>query len=783
MINRSHSRHTWELLARVACFAVCVNSSAAFCWAQPAPVRLTERPWLDGSLGTDDRIEGLLAAMTLEEKIGQLRQTNGIGGEPTGDPRSRVADSALYELVRSGRLGSILNEIHPGTIDELQRVAVEESRLGVPLAFGRDVIHGYRTIFPIPLGQAAAWNPDLVEAASAVAAKEARSVGVHWTFAPMLDIARDPRWGRIAEGFGEDPCLVSALAAASVRGFQGDDLTAPDRVAACAKHFVGYGAAEGGRDYNTTVISPSLLHNVYLPPFRAALGAGAATVMCAFNDLNGVPMSGHGPMLRELLRERWGFDGVVVSDWESIREMIPHGAAADGRAAALLAARGGVTVEMASDLYHNHLASLVHSGEVDESMIDDFVREVLRLKFRLGLFDRQQGGVRDDSILMSDEHLELARDAARQSVVLLKNQGGVLPLNGERVKSIAVIGPLADSQREQLGCWIPDGREADSRTPLPAIREAAGADVRVEFVAGLADDLDRRRDGFAEAVAAAERADVAVVFVGERANLSGEARSRASLDLPGAQNELVEAIAATGKPLVLVVQAGRPLTIGRQVEAADAVLFSFHAGTMAGPALADLLWGRESPSGKLPVTIPKSVGQIPLYYNHMSTGRPPRAYNFARDSAVNDAVDLEQGFNSNYLDGGPYPLFPFGYGLSYTTFEYGDVELSTQTVHAGQTLAVRAPVTNAGAIAADEVVQLYVRDVVASLVRPVRELKAFRRVRLEPGETQIVELALAADDLAFYDNDEVRRIEPGQFEIFVGGSSLAPCVGTIELAP
>jgi beta-glucosidase len=783
MKNRSHSRHTLVDLTRFACLAISVNCSSAISFAQTATEPLTERPWLDGSLGTDERIERLLAVMTLEEKIGQLRQTNGIGGEPTGDPRSRVADSALYELVRSGQLGSILNEIDPATIDEFQRVAVEESRLGVPLAFGRDVIHGYRTIFPIPLGQAAAWNPDLVEAASAVAAREARSVGIHWTFAPMLDIARDPRWGRIAEGFGEDPCLASALASASVRGFQGDDLTAPDRIAACAKHFVGYGAAEGGRDYNTTVISPSLLHNVYLPPFRAALDAGAATVMCAFNDLNGVPMSGHGPLLRDLLRERWGFDGVVVSDWESIREMIPHGAAADGRAAALLAARGGVTVEMASDLYHNHLASLVQSGEIDESVVDNFVREVLRLKFRLGLFERRQGRVYDESVLLSDEHLELARDAARQSIVLLKNQGAVLPMNGQRVKSIAVIGPLADSQREQLGCWIPDGREADSRTALPAIREAAGDNVRVEFAAGLADDLDRRHDGFADAVAAAQRADVAIVFVGERANLSGEARSRASLDLPGAQNKLVEAIAATGKPLVLVVQAGRPLTIGRQVESAEAVLFSFHAGTMAGPALADLLWGRVSPSGNLPVTLPKSVGQVPLYYNHMSTGRPPRAYDFARDAAVDDAIDLEQGFNSNYLDDGPYPLFPFGYGLSYTTFDYGDVELSTQTIRAGQTLAVRAPVTNAGAIAADEVVQLYVRDVAASLVRPVRELKAFRRVRLEPGETQVVELALPVDDLAFYDNDAEPRLEPGQFEIYVGGSSLAPCVGTIELAP
>jgi beta-glucosidase len=749
--------------------------------AKPPISKVTNRPWLDPQRKLDVRVESLLREMTLAEKVGQLTQLNGIGSAPTGGADNMVADSVLYERIRQGQLGSVLNEINTPTLNALQRVAVNESRLGVPLVIGRDVIHGFRTIFPIPLGQAASWNPKLIEAASAVAAGEARSIGIHWTFAPMVDIARDPRWGRIAEGFGEDPYLASQMSAAAVRGFQGDDLSAPDRIAACAKHFVGYGAAEGGRDYNTTVISPSLMRNVYLPSFHAAVDAGVATLMTSFNDVNGIPSSGNKHLLRDVLRKEWGFNGFVVSDWESIREMIPHGYAADGKDAARIGAGAGVNMDMASPVYHENLATLVEEGTVPESVVDDLVREVLRVKFRLGLFEKPFTDESAKPPLLTDENLSLTRKLARQSMVLLKNEKGLLPLDAAKIKKVAVIGPMADAKHDQLGTWIPDGRDEDSRTPLTAIRAEGGDKFEVLYARGLKDDLDRSTAGFEEAVAAAREADVVLLFVGERANLSGEASSRAIIDLPGAQNQLVAAVAAAGKPIVLVVQAGRPLTIGKQVALVDSVLYAWHAGTMAGPALVDLLWGAESPSGKLPVTLPKTVGQIPLYYNHVNTGRPPRAYDFARDNQVDEEIDSELGFNSNYLDVSPYPLYPFGYGLSYTTFEYGPAELSTGKLRAGQTLAVRVPVKNTGEVAADEVVQLYVRDLVGSLTRPVRELKQFRRVHLKPGEEQIVEFGLPMDSLAFYNNEERRVLEPGEFEVYVGGNSLAPLAGKFEL--
>jgi beta-glucosidase len=752
-----------------------------------AETRATEvdrRSWLDVNHSIDERVEALLGEMTLVEKIGQLQQLNGIGGEPTGNADRLVESSELYDRIRLGQVGSILNETNVSTVNAMQRVAVKDSRLGVPLVFGRDVIHGYRTIFPIPLGQAASWNSELVEAAAAVAAREARSVGIQWTFAPMVDIARDPRWGRIAEGFGEDPHLASKLAVAVVRGFQGDDLSAPDRVAACAKHFVGYGATEGGRDYNTTVISPSLLHNIYLPPFHAAVDAGAATLMTAFNDVNGVPCSANAHLLRDVLRTDWGFRGFVVSDWESIHEMIAHGYVEDGKGAARASARAGVNMEMTSQDYHKHLAELVESGEISEPLVNDLVRDVLRVKFRLGLFERPTVDTSTVPPLLTEEHLELSRKLARQSIVMLKNENGTLPLQQAKIKTLAIIGPLADAKLAQLGTWIPDGRESDSHTPLEAFRASEVDAIRVRYASGLRDDLDRSNDSFPDAVAAARDADAVLLFVGERASLSGEASSRAILDLPGAQNDLIEAVAAAAgkKPVVLVIFAGRPLTIGRQVAQVGAVLYAWHPGTMAGPAISDLVWGGESPSGKLPVTLLKTVGQIPLYYNHVNTGRPPRPYDFSRDNQVDDIIDSDLGFNSNYIDVSPYPLFPFGYGLSYATFKYGKVELSTEKIRAGQTLAVRVPVTNVGHVSADEVVQLYVRDMVGSITRPVRELKNFRRIGLKPGETCIVEFALPADDLAYFNNDEVRVLEPGIFELYVGGSSLAPLAAKFELA-
>jgi beta-glucosidase len=770
---------------RTNCFIK--NSIIAFIFLAPAePPRciaqtgVAERTWRDKSLELDQRVDIVLAEMTLEEKVGQLRQMNGLG-KPTGDDKNLAARSELLDLIRSGRVGSILNEINVPIINEYQKLAVEESRLGIPLIIGRDVIHGYRTIFPIPLGQAASWNLELVEKGCAIAAREARSQGIHWTFAPMVDIARDPRWGRIAEGFGEDPVLCSALSAASVRGYQGTDLSSPDRIAACVKHFVGYGAAEGGRDYNATVISPSAMRNIYLPPFKAAVDAGVATLMCAFNDVNGVPMSAHTYLLRDVLRKEWGFQGFVVSDWESIREMIPHGYSADERDAAIAAVRAGVNMEMASITYHNFLVKAVESGEIQEDLIDELVKEILRVKFRLGLFEDPYVDENPTSNLLAADHLETARKLARQSIVMLKNEGNTLPIDTTKVKKVAVIGPLADMKREQLGTWIPDGREEDSITPLAGIREAAGDKIEVHYVAALRNDLDRSTAGFAEAVTAAKNADFVVLVVGEQARLSGEASSRAIIDLPGAQGEMVSAIAKVGKPTIMFVEAGRPLTIGRQVAEVDAVLYSFHAGTMAGPALADLLWGKESPSGKLPVTLLKSVGQVPLYYNHTSTGRPPREYDFAKDKLFDDEFDLELGYNSNYLDVSPYPLYPFGYGLSYTEFEYGTVETSTNKLKDGQVMAVRVPVANKGKTPAEEVVQVYIRDLVGSVTRPVRELKAFRRIMLAPGESQVLEFAISTDDLRFYNNEEELLLERGKFELYVGGSSLAPLAAMFEV--
>jgi beta-glucosidase len=512
---------------------------------------------------------------------------------------------------------------------------------------------------------------------------------------------------------------------------------------------------------------------VYLRPFHAAVDAGVATLMTSFNDVNGVPGSANKHLLREVLRNDWGFKGFVVSDWESIREMVVHGYCTDEKDAARTAARAGVNMEMVSQAYENHLPTLVRDGEIPEALINELAADVLRVKDRLGLFEHPFVDA-THSPLLTEDHLRLARQLARQSIVLLKNKDRVLPIDRSKAKKLAVIGPLADDKKAQLGAWVLDARINDSRTPLAAIRESAGTGVEVLFAPGLTDDLDRLKSKFGEAVAIAKQADVVLLVVGESADLSGEARSRAILDLPGAQNDLVDAIAATGKRIVLIVAAGRPLTIGRQIEKVDSVLYSFHAGTMAGPALADLIWGIESPSGKLPVTIPKTVGQIPLYYNHTSTGRPPRPYDFSRDSKIDDFIHRDLGNNSNYIDVSPYPLYPFGYGLSYTTFEYGEVKLSSTKLAEGETLVIRAPITNTGKVSAEEVSQLYIRNMAGGAVHEVRELKAFQRVHIEPGETKLVQFALPVDSLAFFDSHERRILPSGKFEIYLGGNSLAP---------
>jgi beta-glucosidase len=721
----------------------------------------------------DPRVEALLARMTLSEKIGQMVQINHYG---------EVPDSLKLRL-RRGQVGSMLNEIEPAVSQEIQRIAVTESRLGIPLLMGRDVIHGYRTIFPIPLGQAAAFDPDLVTACAAVAAEEASSAGFHWTFAPMMDIARDPRWGRIAEGFGEDPHLASVLAAAMVRGFQGNDLSAPNRIAACAKHFAGYGAAEGGRDYDTVSLPEGLLRDVYLPPFKAAVEAGVATVMTSFNELNGVPASGNEFLLRKVLRDEWGFKGFVVSDWQSMSEMIDHGFCADPKEVAAKSIRAGVDMEMQSTAYADHLEELVRSGAVPERLVDDAVRGVLRIKMALGLFDTRRPFAARVPAPPSPAALRLAKAAAVESVVLLKNDGGVLPLS-RGLRSVAVIGPLADDPYEVLGTWNRDGQVEDTVTPLRAIREFLGNAGEVNDAKGLPSTRSREKAGFADAVEAARRSDAALVFVGEEAILSGEAHSRAHLDLPGAQKELVEAVAATGKPLVLVVLAGRPLAIGDVFEKAGAVLYAWHPGTMTGAALVDLLFGVESPSGKLPVTFPKTEGQIPVYYAHKNTGRPPTTRKLtlmddipprARQSSLGDA--------SRYLDIGYLPLYPFGYGLSYTEFKYANLRLSSPRVTRGETMKVSVDLANVGDREAEEVAQVYVRDLVGSLTRPVKELKGFKRVRLRPGETKAVTFDLPVRSLGFHDREMRYVVEPGAFRIWVGGDSQSGLEGAFEVVP
>ncbi len=707
------------------------------------------------------RANELVAKMTLPEKIGQLVQINDYDG---------AIPESLKQRLRQGRVGSMLNEIVPAASQEIQRIAVEESRLGIPLLMGRDVIHGYRTIFPIPLGQAAAWEPQLVTDAASVAAEEAAAAGFQWTFAPMMDVARDPRWGRIAEGFGEDPHLASVLAAAMVRGFQGEDPSAPNRIAACAKHFAGYGAAEGGRDYDSAWIPEGLLRDVYLPPFKAAVDAGALTVMTSFNEINGVPSTGSEFLLRRVLRGEWGFKGLVVSDWESTAEMIAHGYSRDLKHAAEQSIAAGVDLEMQSTAYADHLEALVTSGAVPVRLVDEAVRNVLRVKLQVGLFDTRRPFAAALPAAPSPRARELAKTAALKSVVLLKNEAALLPL--AKAASVAVIGPLADDPYEVLGTWNRDGQIADTVTPLAAIRTLLADAARVRYAQGLPHSRSRDVAGLPAAVEAARQSDVALVFVGEEAILSGEAHSRAHLDLPGAQKQLVDEVAATGKPVVLVVLAGRPLTIPDVFDKARAVLYAWHPGTMTGPALADLLFGVESPSGKLPVTFPKTEGQIPVYYAHKNTGRPPTARKLtllddiplrARQSSLGDAA--------RYLDIGYEPLYPFGYGLSYTSFRYANLRLASARAKRSETLRVLVDLTNTGSRAADEVAQLYVRDLVGSLTRPVKELKGFRRVRLAAGETQTVAFDVPVETLGFHGLSMRYVVEPGAFRLWVGGDS------------
>lgn len=713
-----------------------------------------------GDAVTEKKVEALLSKMTLEEKIGQMNQISSYGN---------IED--MSSLIKKGEVGSVLNEIDPVRINALQRVAIEESRLGIPLLMARDVIHGFKTIFPIPLGQAASFNPQVAKDGARVAAIEASSVGIRWTFAPMIDVARDPRWGRIAEGCGEDTYLTSVMGAAMVEGFQGDSLDNPTSIAACPKHFVGYGAAEGGRDYNSTFIPERRLRNVYLPPFEAAAKAGAVTFMTSFNDNDGVPSTGNTFILKDVLRGEWGFDGLVVTDWASASEMISHGFAADSKEVAMKAVNAGVDMEMVSYTFVKELPELVKEGKVKESTIDEAVRNILRIKYRLGLFDNPYVDEKLSSTVMyAPSHLEAAKQAAVESAILLKNDKEILPLQSS-VKTVAVVGPMANAPYEQLGTWVFDGEKIHTQTPLNAIKEMVGDKVQVIYEPGLAYSREKNPAGVAKAAAAASRADVILAFVGEESILSGEAHCLADLDLQGDQKALIAALAKTGKPVVTVVMAGRPLTIGKEVEESAAVLYSFHPGTMGGPALADLLWGKAVPSGKTPVTFPKMVGQIPVYYAHNNTGRPATRNEVLLNDIAVEAGQTSLGCTSFYMDAGFDPLFPFGYGLSYTTFKYSNVKLSSAALKKNEVLTVTFDLENTGRYEGTEVAQLYVQDKVGSVTRPVKELKRFARVTLKPGEKKNVSFELPISELAFWNIDMAKVVEPGDFALWVASDS------------
>lgn len=704
-------------------------------------------------------INELLSKMTLEEKIGQtnLRGTSS---------RAKTLSEELKQQVRAGKVGALLNVMKIEFVDELQKIAVEESPNKIPLIFARDVIHGFKTMFPIPLGIAASWDEDIARTSSRIAAIESSSVGIRWTFAPMLDIARDSRWGRIAESPGEDPYLASVLGKAYVEGFQGDSLNDPTSIAACAKHYIGYGAAIGGRDYNTTIISKPLMHNVYLPPFESALNAEVATVMTAFNEINGVPATGNKFLLKDVLRGKLKFDGFVVSDWESTIEMIAHGYAKNEKHVAELAANAGLDMEMTSKAYENNLKALIEEGKVSEDQLNEFVKNILRIKLRLGLFEMPYRDTKNEATFYKKSHLEKAKNAAVKSTVMLKNTG-VLPL--AKTSKVALIGPMVDAPLDQMGTWTFDGEKEHTLTPLDAFKTA---NINYNFIPGLTHSRATSKKEFKKAVAIATASDVIVCVVGEEAILSGEAHSRASIDLPGAQEDLIKELAKTNKPIVLVIMAGRPITITNIIDDVDTVLMTWHPGTMGGEALQEILFGLSEPQGRLPVSWPKTAGQLPYYYNHKNTGRPANKDDYV---AIYDipvgAWQSSLGNDSHYLDAGYTPHFPFGYGLGYTNFRYDKVEVSKDTITFNEDIIIKATITNTGIRAGKEVVQLYVQDVVGSITRPVRELKGFQHINFEPGETKEVRFKLSSKSLEFTNHKSVKAAEEGDFNIWVGPHS------------
>ena len=715
----------------------------------------------------ESKVDSVLSLMTLEEKVGQLVQYNG-SWDLTG-PASDIGNQQKEENLKKGLVGSMLNVVSVEATAEAQKLVMENSRLKIPLMFGYDVIHGYWTIFPVPLGETASWDLEAMEESARIAALESVADGLNWTFSPMIDVSRDARWGRIMEGSGEDPYLTSLVAVAKIKGYQGDDLSSPTTIAATAKHFAGYGFGEAGRDYNTVNVGDNLLHNIILPPFKAAADAGVATFMNAFNEIDGIPATGSKYLLREILKDNWNWDGLVVSDWASIAELIPHGYAENLKHAAEIALNAGSDIDMEGGAYESSLVELVKEGKVSEENIDDAVRRVLRVKFKLGLFQDPyryaNRSLREE--IPFEKHRETARDIARKSIVLLKNENNLLPIKSS-VKKIAVIGPLAEDKNSPIGNWRAQGEANSAVSILEGIRNAVGKDVKVTYAEGAALGMGERsflkhlelnttdRSGFKKAIETAKAADLVIMALGEDAFQSGEGRSQVNVNLLGLQQELLEEVYKVNQNIVLVLQNGRPLELSWSDEHLPAIVEAWFLGTESGNAIADVLFGKYNPSGKLPVSFPRAVGQEPLYYNQKNTGRP------------SNPTDVTF---SAYRDEERDALYPFGFGLSYTTFEYGEPKLSSNKMDKEGTIELTVSLKNTGKVEGREVVQLYLRDLYASVTRPVLELKGFQLITLAPGETREVKFNITEEMLQFYNVDKIWTSEPGDFEVMVGGNS------------
>lgn len=702
----------------------------------------------------ENRVDSVLSLMTLDEKIGQLNQLSyGIGWGPT--VKVNVPDEYKI-LIKEGKIGSFLNAIGAEFTYELQKIAAEESRLKIPLLFGLDVIHGFKTTFPVPLGEAATWQPEIVEMSAHYQAVESASAGIHWTFSPMVDIARDPRWGRIMEGSGEDPYLGSLMAAARVRGYQGN--LSNLNILACVKHYAGYGGAEGGRDYNTVDFSERTFRDIYLPPYKAGIDAGALTLMASFNEIGGIPASGSKQLLTDILRDEWGFKGFVVSDWNSIGELIAHGFASDLKHAGEISMNAGLDMDMESRAYTTHLTKLVDEDKVDEDLIDESVKRILRIKFMLGLFDdpfKYCSKEREEQNIMTDEIKIASMEVAKRSFVLLKNENNILPLKKD-YKKIAVIGPLGNSSNDPIGEWSAMGDSNDVVTVLQGFKNYVNKKTELLYSEGCKID-DNSTSGFKDAVKIAKKSDIIILCIGESRNMSGEAHSRSTLDLPGVQEDLARELLKTGKPIVAVLMNGRPLSVNWLNENATAILETWFAGTMAGDAIAKVLFGDYNPGGKLPVTFPRTVGQVPVYYNQKNTGRPGNP---------------KERYTSKYIDLPLTPLYPFGYGLSYTTFAYSDFTLSRNKITEEDSIIVSVKIKNTGKFDGEEVVQMYVQDLVGSVTRPVKELKGFKKIMLKRGEEKSINFTIKENDLRFTTADMSYKSEPGLFKVYIGTNSV-----------